>query len=227
VLVISPHAIIRAGVRELLAPHSDVDLRESSELETDVGSDTTPDVVIYDVFGLHLDGGGGLACVVRRYPDRVLALSRSLQPGLTARAIDLGAIASISIEADDEELVELVRVAAAGHLRDGSPADLANQRARARELGRGVGLTPRERQVLALIVEGLSNDDIAHELFLSINTVKSVIRLAYQKIGATTRAQAVAWGVEHGFSTGTTPPETPPTAATDPRLPAPIGYEKT
>ena len=64
-----------------------------------------------------------------------------------------------------------------------------------------MNLSPRERDVLALIVAGLSNSNIAFELYLTENTVKSVVRTAYAKIGAVTRAQAVAWGVEHGFPT--------------------------
>jgi DNA-binding CsgD family transcriptional regulator len=59
----------------------------------------------------------------------------------------------------------------------------------------------REQEVLALIVAGSSNQHIARELHIGINTVKSLIRNAYRKVGVSTRAQAVAWGVEHGFPT--------------------------
>jgi len=88
-------------------------------------------------------------------------------------------------------------------LRPADPAsiDLANQPERNHLLGSDVNLTPREREVLALIVAGLSNSDIAAELHLTPNTVKSFIRTGYAKIGVTTRAQAVGWGVEHGFPT--------------------------
>lgn len=62
-----------------------------------------------------------------------------------------------------------------------------------------MGLSARERQVLALIATGASNEDIAATLFLGINTVKTYIRTAYRKMGVSTRAQAVLWGVENGF----------------------------
>ena len=52
------------------------------------------------------------------------------------------------------------------------------------------------------MVAGRSNDDLAAELYLSINTVKSLIRSIYRKLEVTSRAQAVAWGVEHGFPSG-------------------------
>jgi DNA-binding CsgD family transcriptional regulator len=100
---------------------------------------------------------------------------------------------------DHQELVDLVRAVAAGSFEDGSETDLANRRARDHDLGRDVRLTPREEDVLALVVAGRSNADIAELLFLSPNTVKSFIRTAYAKIGATTRSQAVAWGIQHGY----------------------------
>jgi DNA-binding NarL/FixJ family response regulator len=62
-----------------------------------------------------------------------------------------------------------------------------------------IGLTPRETDVIALITSGHSNAEIAGELFVSINSVKSYIRSAYRKLGVTTRARAVLWGIEHGM----------------------------
>ena len=53
--------------------------------------------------------------------------------------------------------------------------------------------------MLALITQGLSNNDIAAQTHLSINSVKSYIRTGYRKIGVTSRSQAVLWGVRHGF----------------------------
>ena len=65
--------------------------------------------------------------------------------------------------------------------------------------GREFGLSAREAEVLALITQGLSNQEIAERTYLSINSVKTYIRTAYRKIGVTRRAQAVAWGMRHGF----------------------------
>ena len=65
--------------------------------------------------------------------------------------------------------------------------------------GRDFGLTARESEVLALITQGLSNQEIAERTYLSINSVKTYIRTAYRKIEVTRRSQAVAWGMQHGF----------------------------
>jgi DNA-binding CsgD family transcriptional regulator len=82
--------------------------------------------------------------------------------------------------------------------------------------GNAAGLGPAEERMLAesraqlvlgLIVRGRSNDELGDELFITLNTVKTLIRSIYRKIGVTTRAQAVAWGVEHGFPTAESSPD--------------------
>jgi DNA-binding NarL/FixJ family response regulator len=199
--LISEQSIVRAGVRTLLSAYADRVAVVDIGPEADLGE---ADVVLYDVLGLHQGDGKDLETAVKQHPGRVLALSRDLQPGLSARALGIGAITSISLGVGAEELVDAIEAFAAGHLEDGSQADLENRADRRRQQGRGVNLSPRELEVLGLIVQGLTNDELAGELFLSINTVKSVIRSVYRKIGVTSRSQAVAWGVEHGFPTTST-----------------------
>ncbi|GAA4698101.1 response regulator transcription factor [Nocardioides conyzicola] len=196
--LISDQSIVRAGVRSLLAPYDDRVTVVDIGPESDLGD---AQVVLYDVLGLHQGDVKGLETAVKAHPGRVLALSRELQPGLAARALGIGAVASVSLGIDAEELVEVIEAFAAGHLEDGSQADLDNQADRRRQLGRGVNLSPRELEVLGLIVRGRSNEEIAAELYLSINTVKTVIRSVYRKIGVATRSRAVAWAIEHGFAT--------------------------
>ena len=65
--------------------------------------------------------------------------------------------------------------------------------------GKEHGLTVREAEIIALITQGLSNQEIADRSYLSINSVKTYIRTAYRKIGVERRAQAVLWGIKHGF----------------------------
>lgn len=191
--ILTEHPIVSAGVEQLLEPYVERVLL--------IPPDEMPraDLVLYDVFGLHDGTGEDLETAIKRYPGRVLALARELQPGLTARALGMGAVAAVPFGSDALELVTAIEDFAAGRLEDGSQTDLDNQADRRRQLGRDINLTPREQSVLALIVSGSSNDEIAAELYLSINTVKSVIRSVYRKIGINSRSQAAAWGVEHGF----------------------------
>jgi DNA-binding NarL/FixJ family response regulator len=65
--------------------------------------------------------------------------------------------------------------------------------------GREEGLTARESEVLSLITQGYSNNDIVETTMLSINSIKSYIRSAYRKIGVTSRPRAILWGIDHGF----------------------------
>lgn len=62
-------------------------------------------------------------------------------------------------------------------------------------------LSGREREVLELVASGCSNQEIAETLYVSINSVKTYIRTAYQKIGAKSRSQAVVWAITHGLLT--------------------------
>ena len=65
--------------------------------------------------------------------------------------------------------------------------------------GRRVGLSAREAEVIALITQGLANEDIAARMYVSTNTVKTYIRSAYRKLGVDSRTRAVLWGIDHGF----------------------------
>ncbi len=65
--------------------------------------------------------------------------------------------------------------------------------------GRRFGLSAREAEVIALITQGLANEDIASRMYVSTNTVKTYIRSAYRKLGVDSRTRAVLWGIDHGF----------------------------
>ena len=92
-----------------------------------------------------------------------------------------GAVSWVPLRGGVEQILAMVEAAARGG-------------GRARELPE---LSEREAQVLALIVEGLTNQEIADRVFVSINSVKTYIRSAYRKIGVNSRSQAVAWGLRH------------------------------
>lgn len=197
VCVVSGHAIVAAGVRTLLSDHPD------HEQFAFVADAVDADVVIYDAFNLAVadDEPVELASLVASHPGRVLVLSRLLQPGLTARALAAGAVAPLSIGADADELVALVEATSKGAVASDAQLAAENLERLTSHLRADVGLTPRERTVLALIAAGYTNDQIAAELYVSINTVKTTIRNTYSRLQVRTRAQAVAWAIEHGYAT--------------------------
>ena len=92
-----------------------------------------------------------------------------------------GAVARVPLRVGVEQIVAMVEAAARP---SSSSVDL-------------VGLTGREMEVLELIAEGLTNQEIADRVFISINSVKTYIRSAYRKIGVNSRSQAVAWGLRN------------------------------
>lgn len=148
------------------------------------------DVVIYDTIGLHDNDGADLDHLVHHTDANVLVMSRDMRPDLRARAIAMGATAWISMSAHASALVEAVELTALGK-------PLPHQE---EHVGRGAGLSQREVEILALIAQGLSNQEILDRVHLALNTLKSHIRSIYRKIGVTTRSQAVAWAMRNGFA---------------------------
>jgi DNA-binding NarL/FixJ family response regulator len=160
-----------------------------------------PDVILYDVIGLHQGDGTDLEQLVKETNSAVVAMARDLRPDLAARALAKGVDGCISLAADVDDILEAIRSAAEG---EGPGGDAASGRGDDGDpgyavLGAEVGLTVRETEILRLLTLGLSNQEIADECFLSINSVKSYIRSAYRRIDVTSRSQAVVWCLQHGF----------------------------
>ena len=154
-----------------------------------------PDVVLYDTIKLQVEDGGDLDHWLKETASVVIAIDRTLRPALLARARDLGVEWSIDLGVTAQELVGVIESAVAGDLEE---SDIAHGFEAPNYL-EGNLLTRRESTVLALIVAGRSNDEMAEELFLSINSVKSYIRTAYRKMGVRGRGAAVSWAIERGF----------------------------
>lgn len=184
VAVVSPQEVLTQGLTAMLAQHPGRSVVTGME---------QAEVVLYDVLGMHVHDGTDLAPLVRPGGPFIVAVSRDLRPDLRARALALGAHSWVSMSVRSDELADAVEAAATGR-------DLPG---RVDQLGAEVSLTPREVEVLSLITQGFSNLEVADRLYLSINSVKTYIRSAYAKIGATSRSRAVAWCLQHGFA----PPE--------------------
>jgi len=166
---------------------------------TTIGAEgAEPDVVLYDVIRLQVDDGAELDHWLTETGSTVIAVARSLRPDLGARAVEKGVEWSIDLDITAAELIRVIQDAMTGHLEDCPPVHGMDTDAYP---GAAAGLTLRESQVLGLVAQGLRNQEIAAQEFLSINSVKTYIRTGYRKIGARTRGQAVAWAIQHGFPT--------------------------
>jgi DNA-binding NarL/FixJ family response regulator len=197
--IVDDYAVVIAGVSAFLESER-IDVVETGA-SLSVVSDV--DVVLYDTFGQIQGKGIDLEDFVRDSGAKVVIYSWNLNPQLIEEAIAAGASGYLSkvltgpqIVAALERVMSGETVIRAGDMETsvGGEGDWP---------GRSAGLSPREAEVLALITQGLSNQEIADRAYLSINSVKTFIRTAYQKIDVTRRSQAVLWGVQNGFEPDT------------------------
>ncbi len=199
VAVVNDYEIVVAGVAAMLAPHQDrvvvVELAAGVPVLSDV------DVILYDTFGQVQGDAVNLEDLLRGNMVPIAIFSWNLQPDLVRRAIEHGAAGYVSKGLSAGEIVDAIEAIHRGETVAPPPTAQTPDRELVGEWpGRDVGLTAREAEVLALITQGLSNQEIADQTYLSINSVKTYIRTAYRKIDVTRRAQAVAWGMTYGFS---------------------------
>ncbi|WP_328531292.1 response regulator transcription factor [Nocardioides sp. NBC_00368] len=193
--MISPQEVVRRGLTTMLDDYPDrvaVTALPCAHCHT-----ARVDVIVYDTFGLFLAGERELAHLLHETDAKVLICSRDLRPDLHARAHALGARAWISMSAHAHELVRSIELTAAGEPINEPRSD---------RQGTAAGLTAREIEVLMLISQGWSNQEIAERLAMSGNTLKSHVRRAYRKIKVTTRSQAVSWAIAHGLASPTERP---------------------
>jgi len=205
VLIADDHEVVRKGLTSLFkdssvkvcgeAASDDEAVRQSRKLK--------PDVVLLDV---RLGDADGLD-VVKRIRSaapaaRVVMLSAFDNPTYVARAVAAGAHDYLLKSVSRDELIAAVVSAAAGETpaRAGELKRMAGQMARReRTTDTGVSLTPRETQVLRLIAMGLSNQEIADTLEISVETVKEHVQNLLRKLALGDRTQAAVWALRHGL----------------------------
>ncbi len=158
-----------------------------------------PDVVLYDVINLNDGNGADLDHLLKHTVSTVIAIDRTLKPDLGTRAKERGVEWAITLDITAEQLVAVIQDAVSGNLEDAT--NVAQEWDATDFLGAAAGISPRESDVLQLVVMGHSNQEIADALFLSINSVKTYIRSTYRKVNATSRGQAIVWAIQNGFLT--------------------------
>jgi DNA-binding NarL/FixJ family response regulator len=159
------------------------------------------DVLLYDAFGRERVTGP-VEAVINETDAKVVFYTWHLEPELVQDALGKGAVACISKTLDAVEVVAALEKVHGGSVvvSDGDPGVTGKAEITQGDWpGRDHGLSARESEVLALIAQGLSNQEVAERAYLSINSVKTYIRSAYRKIGVARRTQAVLWATQHGF----------------------------
>ena len=204
VFVADDHPVFRDGLVRALKTRPEFELVGAAgdgREALDAIKRLTPAVALLDMKMPGLDGGA-IAHALRRdgLPTRVVLISAHAPSELIYRAISLGAAAYLSKEASREEICDTVAAVARGETRL-SPeiqGELVRQ-IQMRAVDERPVLSPREREVLELIAEGLSAPDIGKRLHVSPATVKTHLQGLYEKLGVSDRAAAVASAMRTGL----------------------------
>jgi DNA-binding NarL/FixJ family response regulator len=191
-LIVDDHEVVREGLRLSLgrAPHVRV-IGEAADGETAVAlaERRRPDVVIMDVRMPGMDGLEATKELLERVPDAaVLIFTAYSERSLLSRGLESGAKGYVLKEAPHETLLRAIEKVAAGE----GFVDPALMPAFLTGRDRDDMLTSREREILQLLADGMSNNDVAAKLFISQETVKSHVRHILAKLEADTRTHAVA-----------------------------------
>ncbi|MDY0020750.1 MAG: response regulator transcription factor [Anaerolineae bacterium] len=197
VLLADDHPALRVGLKVLLDHAPDIDVvGEADDGEAALALITAlqPDVVVLDCQLPALDGVAVLAHLqAQRVPVRVLALSAYDDDRYLAGMAEAGAVGYLLKNEAPGRIVEAVRAASQGALFWTAEQQARIRRWREEVARRQESLTARECEVLRLIVDGLSNKEIAQALFITVRTADFHVSNILRKLGAVSRVEAAVW----------------------------------
>ena len=203
VLLVDDHTVVRSGLSAFLLAFDDLELvgeASSGEEAVRLCPQVKPDVVLMDLVMPGMDGAQATRAIREKCPNiQVIALTSFKEKELVEGAMEAGAIGYLLKNLSADELAKAIREAHVGRptLAPEAAQALIQARREPRELG--FDLTEREREVLALLAEGLSNPDIAERLIVSRSTIKFHVSSILSKLGAGSRTEAVAVAVKEGL----------------------------
>lgn len=201
IVLVDDHAMVRRGLAAFLSVYNDLELAgeaESGEQALRLCAQLQPDVVLMDLVMPGMDGADTTAALRRQQPSvRVIALTSFRDDELVQRVIQAGATGYLLKNVSAGELATAIRAVHAGQPTLAPEATQALINAATQPPKPGFDLTPRERDVLTLMVKGLNNTEIAERLVVSPSTIKGHVSNILSKLGATSRTEAATLAVEH------------------------------
>ncbi len=197
VILVDDHAMLRRGLRFFLKGFDDLELvgeASSGNQAIALCAQLEPDVVLMDMVMPDMDGAEATRLIRQHNPDiQVIALTSFQEQDLIEKALQAGAIGYLLKNVSAAALSQAIREAHAGRSTLAPEATEVLIHATRKRVGQvDYGLTEREREVLALMAKGLSNNEIAEHLVISVATAKFHVHGILTKLGVSSRTEAVA-----------------------------------
>jgi two-component system, NarL family, response regulator LiaR len=203
VMVVDDHTMVRRGLATFLKVFDDLELAgeaDSGQAALELCAKLQPDVVLMDMVMPDMDGAAATRLIRKQSPSiQVLALTSFKEETLVQSALQAGAIGYLLKDVSADDLAQAIRAAHAGRSTLSPEAAQALVHATSQPPAPGFDLTERERAVLALMVEGLNNTQIAGRLTVSPSTVKSHVSNILSKLGVASRTEAVTLALRNGL----------------------------
>jgi NarL family two-component system response regulator LiaR len=195
VMLVDDHAMVRRGLAAFLKVFDDLQLAgeaESGEAAIQLCTEAVPDVILMDMVMPDMDGAAATHAIRQLFPQvQVIALTSYKEGDLVKNALKAGAIGYLLKDVSADALAGAIRAAHSGRATLSPQAAQALVETTNQPPLPGLDLTEREREVLALMVEGLNNTQIAGKLVVSPSTIKSHVSNILSKLGVASRTEAV------------------------------------
>jgi len=203
VMLVDDHTMVRVGLATFLKVFDDLELvgeAASGEAAIELCGQILPDVILMDMMMPDMDGATATRLIRQQYPKvQVVALTSFKEEQVVQNALKAGAIGYLLKDVSADELARAIRAAHSGRATLSPEAVQALVHAANQPPTLGLDLTERERVVLALMVEGLNNTQIAGRLVVSPSTIKTHVSNILSKLGVASRSEAVALALRSGL----------------------------
>ena len=203
VMLVDDHTMVRKGLATFLKTFDDLELAGEAENGTtaiQLCGEILPDVVLMDMVMQEMDGATVTRAIRQQFPSvQIIALTSFKEGDLVKNALEAGAIGYLLKDVSADELAKAIRAAHSGRTTLSPEAAQALVQTANQQPGPSIDLTEREHEVLALIVEGLNNTQIAGRLTISPSTVKSHVSNILSKFGVANRTEAVTLALRNGL----------------------------
>jgi two-component system, NarL family, response regulator LiaR len=203
VMLVDDHTMVRRGLATFLKVYENLELvgeAGSGEEAVQLCGQVLPDVILMDLMMPDMDGATATRLIRQKYPAvQVIALTSFKEQKMVQNALQAGAIGYLIKDVSADELARAIRAAHSGRATLSPEAAQALIQAANQPPAPGHDLTERERVVLALMVEGLNNTQIAARLVVSPSTIKTHVSNILSKLGVVSRSEAVALALRSGL----------------------------